>query len=122
MAPILIVDDHPTMRLLLQSILGREGYTLYTAEHGAAGLELLKAHPDIKLLVTDLDMPVMGGLELLSKVCPPVFKVIVSAHLVEAASLERYGVSAHFEKPLDIRRFTSTVRALLDSQPVAGTF
>lgn len=107
------------MRLLLRSILSREGYPLHVAEHGAAALELLTAHPDIALLITDLDMPVMGGLELLAKVQgrSDLAKLVVSAHPLTEGALARHGVHACFEKPLDIRRFKGTVHALLNPHP-----
>jgi CheY-like chemotaxis protein len=123
-APILIVDDHPTMRLLLQNILSREGYAVRMAEHGAVALELLEAYPDIKLLITDLDMPVMSGLELLKhlRTCPElsrraIAKLVVSAHPLTEEALLRYGVDALFAKPLDVARLKRTVRDLLAVAP-----
>lgn len=115
MESILVVDDHPTVQFLLKSILARDGYTVHTADHGAAALELLTKYPDVALVVTDLDMPVMGGLEFLGKLesYARLFKLVVSGHPLEMRALERHGVSAHFKKPLDIKSFRHTVSELL---------
>lgn len=111
------------MRLLLRSILSREGYDLHVAEHGAAALELLAAHPDTRLLVTDLDMPVMGGLELLAHLQgrSDLAKLVVSAHPLPEGALTRHGVHACFEKPLDIGRFKGTVHDLMRPHPAPVT-
>lgn len=114
MATILIVDDHPTMRFLLKKVLSSEGHTVLEAEHGQAALAQLAAHPDIALLVTDLEMPIMDGLELLRALCshPPFPKLIVSGSSNDLA-LNELGVSAFLGKPLELSRFKRTVRQLL---------
>jgi len=62
-AKILIVDDDGDLRTLLGLCFLRRGHSIVVASNGAGGLECLAAHaPD--LLITDLNMPVMDGLEL----------------------------------------------------------
>ena len=58
--PILLVDDSSTDRLRLKQMLERLGYQVYTAVDGINGLELLDQYR-IRLIVTDLNMPNMGG-------------------------------------------------------------
>src|ERR1700710_2891675 len=61
---VLIVDDEKFIRDILADFLGMEGYIVRTAEDGAAALgELHNAHYD--LVISDLKMPRMGGIELL---------------------------------------------------------
>ena len=64
---ILVVDDEPMMRELLAKILGREGYRVLMAEDGMAAMEMLEKE-DIAIVLSDLKMPRMGGLDLLKKV------------------------------------------------------
>ncbi len=65
--PILIVDDEPDIREVLSITLTDSGYTVYTAESGAAALEIFReVNPPIVL--TDIKMPGMDGIELLEKI------------------------------------------------------
>lgn len=116
MATILIVDDHPTMRFLLRSVLKSEGHTTLEAEHGRAALAQLAEHPEIALLITDLEMPVMDGLELLRAL---TFRASLPKLLVSGSSatppLADLGVSAFFSKPLELANFKRTVKRLLNS-------
>jgi len=64
---ILVVDDEPMMRDLLAKILARDGYRVLIAEDGVAALEVLEKE-DVAIVLSDLEMPRMGGLDLLKKV------------------------------------------------------
>ncbi len=63
---ILLVDDEPSVRNLLVRILRREGYQIVDAADGLEALDLFATSSDhpIHLLITDLDMPRLGGIEL----------------------------------------------------------
>ncbi len=65
---VLIVDDSPTARALLSSRLKRYNFRVSTAESGAKALEILKASPDIGLVVTDYNMPDIDGFELTRRI------------------------------------------------------
>ena len=62
---VLVVDDQFTVRELQRSILEAAGYGVETASDGHEALTRLAADPQISLMVTDIDMPKMGGIELL---------------------------------------------------------
>src|ERR1700756_1513536 len=62
---ILIVDDEPPIRKLLRMGLRREGYVLLEAPDGRTSLELLAQNPD--LIILDLELPDIEGLDLLQK-------------------------------------------------------
>lgn len=64
---ILTVDDSTSMRMLLKTSLNAQGYRIETANDGAHGLERMKeVAPD--LLITDINMPIMDGFELIEAV------------------------------------------------------
>ncbi|MEL7035267.1 MAG: hybrid sensor histidine kinase/response regulator [Cyanobacteria bacterium J06592_8] len=63
---ILVIDDSITTRQSLCSALQKEGYTVIAAKHGKDGLEKLQQNPQIQLVICDLEMPEMNGLEFLS--------------------------------------------------------
>lgn len=65
---VLIVDDSPTARALLSSRLKRYNFRVSLADSGAKALELLKANPDIGLVVTDYNMPDIDGFELTRRI------------------------------------------------------
>lgn len=67
MSTILLVDDEPGIRLSLSEILKDAGHTVSTAENGRIALEMLAKEP-FAILLTDISMPVMGGIELAREV------------------------------------------------------
>ncbi len=67
---ILMVEDDRTMRIVIKSILLRVGFVadqIYEAVNGKEGLEILRQY-DIDLILTDINMPVMDGLEMLGHI------------------------------------------------------
>ena len=62
---ILLVEDHPVNKMLVKNILKRNGYHVGTAEHGLSALEILQKEA-FDLIVTDIKMPVMTGLDMVS--------------------------------------------------------
>lgn len=65
---VLIVDDSATARALLSSRLKRYNFRVSVAENGAKALALLKANPDIHLVITDYNMPDIDGFELTRRI------------------------------------------------------
>jgi len=79
---ILVVDDEPELSRALSKLLGRHGYQVMTAGNGEEALVLLRRQ-DIQLVLTDLQMPKMGGLDLLKAgqvISPQTEFVIISGH------------------------------------------
>jgi len=74
---ILVVDDSPTMVMSLKATLSMNGFQVETANNGQAALDKLNSGIKPNLILTDVNMPVMGGLELIGKVrALPAFKFI----------------------------------------------
>ena len=66
---ILIVDDFPTMRRIVKTLLRQNGYNNFVeAEDGIQGLKVLNEHSDVSLVIGDWNMPNMGGLDFLKAV------------------------------------------------------
>ena len=65
---VLVVDDQFSVRQLQRSILEAAGYQVETAKHGREALERLGAGPEVDMILTDLQMPEMDGIELLRAV------------------------------------------------------
>lgn len=64
---ILVVDDSSTMILSLKNNLELAGYSVLTASDGVKGLERMRAAPKPDLIITDINMPNMGGIEFIGK-------------------------------------------------------
>ena len=68
MANVLVVDDSNTMRELVSSFLRNNGFDVVTASDGRDGLQQLRNDPAIKMVVSDVNMPVMDGLAMAEKI------------------------------------------------------
>lgn len=105
MAVILVVDDEPLQRGILKTILDSEGYETYTAASGKEALAIAKKiHPEIVL--TDLKMEGMDGIELLEAIPKEPFKpsiIIITAHGTISSAVEavRKGAFDYLTKPID---------------------
>ncbi|MDP2658180.1 MAG: sigma-54 dependent transcriptional regulator [Candidatus Deferrimicrobium sp.] len=101
---ILIVDDDGPMRSFLCTVLGEEGYRLEEARNGTEGLAMLSAS-DFDLVVTDLRMPGLSGLDLVregKKARPEALWVVITAYgsIGNAVEAMRSGASDYLTKPL----------------------
>jgi two-component system chemotaxis response regulator CheY len=74
---VLVVDDSITMVMSLKTTLAMNGFEVETANNGQAALDKLASGIKPNLVITDINMPVMGGLEMISKLrALPGFKFI----------------------------------------------
>ena len=106
MANLLIVDDEQGMRQLLTHVFGRAGHAVRAAENGAKALELLRQGP-ADLIVSDVKMPDMNGIELLRKVrefLPDVAVVMMTAFATVDTAREAFklGADDFIQKPFDV--------------------
>ncbi len=102
---ILIVDDEPSIRKVLSAQLGRDGYEVATAENGADALALLDTEP-FDLVITDLRMPGVDGMELLGYCItrfPGLPVILITAHGTVDTAVEalKIGAQDYITKPFD---------------------
>lgn len=64
----LVIDDSRAVRLLIGNILREQGFEVVAAGHGQEGLDKLREHPEVRLVLVDWNMPVMDGLEFIQSV------------------------------------------------------
>ena len=107
MRKVLIVDDSETIRLDVRRTLGAAGYQVLEARDGLDGLGVAAAHPDIALLILDVNMPVMNGLEMLDRLrqdpstaCIPVLLMTTEAEARLIARAKAAGAKGWFVKPV----------------------
>ncbi len=67
-ATILVIEDEVTQNRILTAQLMKEGYNVLSAENGKEGLFLWEEHPDIRIVITDISMPIMDGYEVLKAI------------------------------------------------------
>jgi DNA-binding response OmpR family regulator len=101
---ILVVDDELGVREGCRKILSAEGFEVTIAEDGQAGLEAFQAHPDFAVLLVDLMMPRLTGLELLRRVRAldeDVVPIIITAHATIDTAVEstKQGAYSFIPKP-----------------------
>ncbi len=104
---ILVVDDFPTMRRIVKTLLRQNGYTNFVeAEDGMQALDLLKKTTDIEFIVSDWNMPNMTGIELLKTVRAdanlkhlPFLMVTAEAEKENIIEAVKSGVSNYVVKP-----------------------
>jgi two-component system response regulator AtoC len=102
---ILVVDDEPNLRRVLSAQLVRDGYDVHTAEDGEQGLGILGEH-HIDLVITDLRMPKVDGMELLRRALamdPELPVVMITAHgtVDNAVEALKTGAFDYITKPFD---------------------
>ncbi len=124
MAVILVVDDEPGIREMLRVVLAGDGHRVVTAASGPAALEKLSVEA-ADLLVTDLAMPDMDGLELLrraSAVAPDTPAIVITAFGSKETAIEamRHGAVNYLEKPFDVEELRLDVRRALGHQQVSN--
>lgn len=118
-ADILVVDDNPDLRSYVASILQRQGHRVSTAHNGAAGLDVARnVRP--QLIITDLMMPQVSGLELIERVrLDPELQgtpiILLTAKVGDETRLEgvEQGADAYISKPFKDRELLAEVRNLL---------
>ncbi len=114
---ILFADDEKNMQILVADFLEREGYDVLLAKNGEEAIQKFCDNPDVSLVILDIMMPVMDGLEVLEAIrerCSvPV--IMLTAKSAESDELEgfQYGADEYISKPFSPMILVARVNALL---------
>ncbi len=110
---ILVIEDHASVRTLLAQVLKDAGYQVCEAATGREGLERFREQP-MDLVITDLEMPEMTGLEVilaLTRTCLDVKVIAMSGHSADELQKARLmGARQTFAKPLDLPALLNAVQ------------
>jgi two-component system, NtrC family, response regulator HydG len=117
-ARILVVDDEPTARHGLEKLLTQAGYAVDTAPDGASALVIASEHPP-DVVITDLQMPVMDGMQLLGKIREqdgelPVIVATAFGDLTAAVTAMRMGAADFLTKPIDFDMLSVAIERALE--------
>lgn len=122
MPKILIIEDEASIRRVLTKIISEENetYQVEEAEDGLTGIDMI-AKSDFDLVLCDIKMPKMDGVEVLERVKklkPEIPVVMISGHgdLDTAVNTMRLGAFDYISKPPDLNRLLNTVRNALDKK------
>ena len=120
MAEILIVDDEQSYRQLLTLVFQEEGHNIRTAMNGRQALELLQKEP-AQVIISDVKMPDMDGIELLRALRdtqPEVGVVLMTAFASVDTAREAFklGADDFIQKPFDVEELKLIVRKTLEKQ------
>jgi PAS domain S-box-containing protein len=118
---ILVVDDEATVRTTARLALQHHGYTVFVAEDGQQAIDIFRErHAEIRLVLMDLTMPVMGGEEAVRhlKSLDPAIPVILSSGFNEVEAIQRFtgqGLAGFLQKPYTASTLAAKVKSVLSS-------
>ena len=117
---LLLLEDEEDLREILGEILQTIGYKVYSAADGEEGLKLVNAHPDFAIIITDLKMPKMNGLQFMTALKklqlvnePPL--VVMTAYSQQKVIDEgkKLGIAAWIVKPVKRDMLQETLQRIL---------
>lgn len=116
---ILYVDDE-FINLMLFEQMFKKRYNILTAASGYKGLELLEVNNDIKVIISDMKMPGMNGLEFISKakeLYPDLIFYILTGYEITPEiqkSLETGLIARYFQKPFNMGEIDASIKDMLE--------
>ena len=117
---ILIVDDEKLIRLSLDRLLSPD-YTVYTASNGEEGLDIIRSNGSIDIVLSDIMMPVMDGIEMIEAIrseYPDIIIVAITAVYSgeNVTGVMEKGADAYLLKPFDVHYLEKTLKKLLNNK------
>ena len=117
MSAVLIVDDEKDICEFSEFRLTHMGHSSLSAHNGVDALEVLKSHPEIKLVLSDVRMPKMDGIQLLSEIkaknLVPHFIFMSGFSELNDEKAKKMGAEGLYGKPLDTEALLERIDALL---------
>jgi two-component system, chemotaxis family, chemotaxis protein CheY len=118
MKKVLVVDDSACVRQQVGEALSTAGYQIVEAEHGLEGLTMLETHPGIEMIICDLNMPQMNGLEMIerikagSKTAAPIVMLTTEAQPALIDRAKKAGAKGWIVKPFKSHLLVAAVQKL----------
>ena len=116
MANILAVDDSQAIRTLMKVVLESEGHNVFVKENGREALEFARGHT-VDLVITDLNMPEMGGMSLVSHLrkleaykSKPILVITTETADYKKQKAKTVGATGWIAKPVDKDRLIKAVQ------------
>lgn len=111
---LLFVEDEEDLLSIISEALTKLQANFLTATNGVEALEVLKNNPDIDTIVTDINMPLMNGLDMIKNIKDQGIDIpiiVMSAHTETEfiSKAKEYGVSEYLLKPFDFIRFIELI-------------
>jgi len=119
---LLIVDDEKSIRDFSSEYLSDLGYRIFTAEDGDAALNIFNANiNEINLIILDLTLPKVSGLEVLEhvkKISPHTKIILTSGYMIEkdSSNIEESKIDDFIQKPYTVEKLAKVVRKNLDTK------
>jgi DNA-binding NtrC family response regulator len=129
---LLVADDEPNIRRVLEAMFSKDGFTVFTAENGKRAIEIASKNP-VDVLISDLIMPDMTGVEVLRAVKlarPDCAAILITAFgtIKSAVEAMRLGAYNYITKPFDVDEVRLMVKKALEGRgssevaaPIGGT-
>ena len=119
---VLVVDDEPHMRRVLEIMLRKAGHRVFAAGNGREALEVMRDNP-VDLVITDVRMPEMDGMELLTclrqnDVEVPVIVITAHGSVESAVEAMKRGASDYIPRPFDIEALELAISRVLNEAEV----
>ena len=113
---LLVEDDEFTLESM-KNMLEKYFTKVYSAENGARGLALFKENDEISVVITDIDMPEMNGIEMSKEIrkIKPEMPVIATTAITQDI-FEDIGFNAIFEKPVSLKAICSKIHKILEKR------
>lgn len=120
---VLVVDDVEDNRYLVKRLLEKRGAQVLMAENGAQSLEMVKAHPEIDIILMDIQMPVLDGYEATKALRKMDYKLPIIALTANAMSEDRNnclkaGCDDYLAKPINTSDLVRKLHHLLNSSKI----
>ena len=112
---VLVVEDEAMLLMVMAETLRDAGYQVWEAENGDVALAILRDHPDMDILISDMRMPGMNGYQVAERAqaLRPAIKVLMmTGYAHESAPVKQAGLPVLY-KPFDFNRLPSVIEGLL---------
>lgn len=122
---LLIVDDEPNIRRVLTAVFEKAGYRVLTAENGRKALDVVSSEPDVNVMICDLIMPDLNGVEVLKsakEINPQLSVVMITAHgtIKTAVDAMKLGAFDYITKPFDMDEIKLVVKNAAERSELLG--